>query len=118
MINDSPIFEPPNQEQLSRRADDLMHRTILVRAHGWNEYRHRWSHGEVLGTALALGDDEELQRCGETVDTALTRWAFTLWGIARSQSDTVAGLPATRAWFNTIRATIGDETTHRSRATR
>ncbi|SIM62228.1 hypothetical protein [Mycobacteroides abscessus] len=104
MIDDWSIFEPPDQEQLSRHADDLMHRASLVRSHGWAEYRHRWSCGEVLGTALALGDDIELQRCGETTDSALERWAYDLWGITGGQSDVVAGLQRTRAWFDSIRA--------------
>ncbi len=85
MIDDWSLFEPPDQDQLARHADDLIHRANLVRRHGWDEYRHLWSCGEVLGTALVLGDDAELQRCGETTISALERWAFDLWGITGGQ---------------------------------
>ncbi len=99
-----PIFGPPDKDQLARHASDLMHRANLVRRHGWDEYRHRWSCGEVLGTALVLNDDTELQRCGETTDSALERWAYDLWGITGGQSDANAGLQRTSAWSNSIRA--------------
>jgi hypothetical protein len=79
MNDDWSIFEPPDKEQLARHADDLIHRANLVRRHGWDDYRHRWSCGEVLGAALVLGDDDELERCGETTISALERWAFDLW---------------------------------------
>ncbi len=103
MSDDWSIFEPPDQDQLTRHGDDLIHRANLVRSHGWDEYRHRWSCGEVLGTALVLGDDTELQRGGETPDSALERWAYDLWGISGGQSDVAAGLQRTRAWFDSIR---------------
>lgn len=93
-------FDPPGQEQLARYADDLLHRADLVRRHGWDDYRHLWSLGEVLGTALVLRDDAALQRSGETNDSALQRCAFQLWGLSDGQSDTEAGLPRTRAWFD------------------
>ena len=97
------IFEPPDKDRLTRHADDLIHRANLVRRHGWDEYRHRWSCGEVLGTALVLDDDAEFQRCGETTTSALARWAFDLWGVTGGQADTDSGWPRTRAWFNSIR---------------
>jgi len=97
-------FEPPDQSQLARYADDLIHRANLVRRDGWDQYRHVWSRGEVLGAALVLSDDAELQRCGETTVSALERWAFSLWGIASGHSDVGAGLPRTRALFDSIRA--------------
>ncbi|PND56423.1 hypothetical protein CRM90_17655 [Mycobacterium sp. ENV421] len=100
----SSIFEPSDQDQATRHADDLMQRAALVRRDGWDQYRHLWSCGEVIGTALVLGDDAELQRCGETTRSALERWAFDLWGITDGQSDVDAGLPRTRAWFDSIRA--------------
>jgi hypothetical protein len=43
MSDDWPIFEPPDQDQLARRADDLRHRAALVRRYGWDQYRSRWS---------------------------------------------------------------------------
>lgn len=98
------IFEPPDQTQLARHADDLICRAALVRTDGWDQYRHLWSCGEVIGTALVLGDDAELQRSGETRISALERWAFDLWGITDGQADTDAGLSRTRAWFDSIRA--------------
>ena len=118
MNDDWPLIEPPSQDQLARHADDLMHRANLVLRHGWEEYRHLWSHGEVLGTALALRDDAELQRCGETTGSALDRWAFDLWGITEGQADTETGLPRTRAWFDSIRACIDVPSTHQPPTTR
>jgi hypothetical protein len=38
------------------------------------------------------------------VDSALSRWAFDLWGIIDGQADLDSGLPATRAWFDSVRA--------------
>lgn len=99
------IVEPPNRDQLARRADDLIRRGRLVRRDGWNGYRHRWSSGEVMGVALVLGDDAEIRRCGETRISVMERWAFHLWGLTGGQSDVEAGLPRTRAWFASIRAT-------------
>jgi hypothetical protein len=100
------IFAPPDKGQLARHADDLIHRANLVRRDGWDQYRHLWSCGEVIGTALILDDDAELQRCGETTISALERWAFDLWGITDSQADTDAGLPRTQARFGSLLADI------------
>ena len=118
MNDDWAIFEPPDQNQLARHADDLMHRANLVRRYGWDDYRHLWSRGEVIGTALVLGDSAELQRCGETTISALDRWAFDLWGITGGQADTDAGLPSTRAWFDSVRAGIDLPPTHLPPTTR
>jgi hypothetical protein len=112
------LFEPPDHDQLARRADDLMHRANLVLRHGWDEYRHLWSSGEVLGTALVLHDEAELRRFGETPVSVLDRWAYNLWGIAGGEADTDAGLPRTRAWFDSIRAGMGAPSTHQRPATR
>ncbi|MEB3062494.1 hypothetical protein [[Mycobacterium] zoologicum] len=103
MIDSLPLVEPPDRERLARRADDLRQRAALVRRCGWDQYRHRWSSGEVLGVALVLDDQAELHGRGETTDSALSTWAFTLWGIVCGESDTAAGLPFTRAWFDAIR---------------
>lgn len=100
----SSIFEPPDQDQLTWHANDLMQRANLIRRDGWDQYRHLWSRGEVIGTALVLDDDAELQRCGETMTSALERWAFDLWGITGGQSDVDGGLLRTCAWFDAIRA--------------
>ncbi|WP_407689699.1 hypothetical protein [Mycobacterium sp. HUMS_1102779] len=99
----SSIFEPPDQDQVARYADDLTRRANLVRRDRWDQYRHIWSRGEVLGTALVLRGDTELQRCGETTDSALERWAYDLWGITGGQFDVDTGLQRTRAWFDSIR---------------
>ncbi|MGN7779292.1 hypothetical protein ACTJJE_07205 [Mycolicibacterium sp. 22603] len=98
------IFEPPEPAQVARHADDLIRRAALVRRDGWDPYRHLWSCGEVIGTALVLSDDAELHRCGETMTSALERWAFDLWGITGGQSDVESGLLRTRTWFDSIRA--------------
>lgn len=104
MTDDWSIFDPPNPDELARHAEDLTHRANLVRTHGWDDYRHRWSCGEVLGTTLVLDDDSGVQRCCETTDSPLERWAYDLRGITGGQSDVDAGLQRTRAWFDSIRA--------------
>ncbi|WP_166906501.1 hypothetical protein [Mycobacterium sp. DL440] len=104
MNDDWSIFEPPDQDQLARHADDLILRSNLVRRDGWDHYLRVWSRGEVIGTALVLGDNAELQRCGETTTSSMERWAFELWGITGGQSDVDRGLQRTRAWFDSIRA--------------
>lgn len=111
-------FELPDHDQLARQADDLMHRANLALRHGWEEYRHLWSSGEVLGVALVLHDEAELRRCGETPVSALDRWAFSLWGITGGEADCDAGLPRTRAWFDSIRDRMGAPSTHQRPATR
>jgi hypothetical protein len=112
------LFEPPDHDQLAQRANDLMHRANLVVRHGWDEYRHLWSSGEVLGTALVLHDEAELRRFDETPVSVLDRWAYNLWGITGGQADTDAGLPRTRAWFDSIRDSMGAPSTHQRPATR
>jgi hypothetical protein len=111
-------FEPPSQDQLAQHADDLIYRANLVLKYGWDEYRHLWSGGEVLGAALVLHDDAQLQRSGETTLSAMERWAFDLWGITGAQADTNAGLPRTRAWFESVRAGIDRPLTHQPPAAR
>lgn len=111
-------FGPPDEDQLARHADDLTYRANLVLRHGWDEYRHVWSCGEVLGAALVLHDDEQLERSCETTLSALNRWAFHLWGITDGQADTDVGLPRTRAWFESVRADIDRPLTHQPDATR
>lgn len=77
----SSIFEPRDQHQVAQYAESLLRRANLVRRDGWQQYRHIWSCGEVIGTALLLGDNAELHHCGETTISALERWAFDLWGL-------------------------------------
>jgi hypothetical protein len=103
MSEDWSIFEPADHDQVTRLATDLTRRASLICSDGWDQYRHLWSCGEVLGTALILRDDAELQRSCETTISALERWAFELWGITGGQSDTDAEFPRTRAWFASIR---------------
>ena len=104
MSDDWPVFEPPDQDRLAQRADDLRHRAALVRRYGWEQYRSRWSTGEVLGVALVLDDQAELRRLDATTESASSAWAFTLWGIAGGEDDVAAGLPVTLAWFDALRA--------------
>ncbi|SIC06179.1 hypothetical protein [Mycobacteroides abscessus] len=96
-------FGPCDAERLAHRRADLLHRAALVTEFGWEQFRHQWSSGEVTGTALVLHDRNELIRCGETVASVLSRWAFDLWGIRGGREDADAGCPATRAWFDTAR---------------
>jgi hypothetical protein len=100
------ILEPPDKDQVAGHADGLIQRANLVRRDGWDQYRHVWSCGEVIGTARVPGDAAELQRCGETTISALARWAFDLWGVTDSQADTDAGLPRTQAWFDSLPSDI------------
>lgn len=112
MTNRGHLFELPGQDQLARQANDLIHRANLVRRYGFDEYRHIWSSGEILGTALVMHDEAELQRCSETQVSALDRWAYSLWGITAGGADSAAGLPRTRAWFDAIRAGMHAPSTH------
>jgi hypothetical protein len=100
------IFAPRSAAQLRHRKDDLLHRAGLVTEFGWDQFRHQWSPGEVLATALLLNDNVEITRWAETVDSALSRWAFDLWGLVAGQADLDSGLPATRAWFDSVRAEL------------
>jgi hypothetical protein len=100
------IFAPRSAAQLRHRKDDLLHRAGLVTEFGWDRFRHQWSTGEVLGTALVVNDEAEIERCTETVDSALSRWAFDLWGFVDGQADLDSGLPATRAWFDFVRTEL------------
>ncbi|GAB4946772.1 MULTISPECIES: hypothetical protein [Mycobacterium] len=110
MTNSEPgcagVFQPLDEAQLRQRTEDLLRRAALVAEFGWDQFRYQWSTGEVVGTALALDDCDELLRFDETVDSALARWACDLWGIADGQADMDAGCPTTRAWFNCIRAEL------------
>ena len=100
------IFPRRSPAQLRRRKDDLLQRAGLVAEFGWDQLRHQWSTGEVLGTALVLNDKAEIERWAETVDSALARWAFDLWGLVDGQADLDSGLPATRAWFDSVRTEL------------
>ena len=54
------IFAPRSAAQLRHRKDDLLHRAGLVTEFGWDRFRHQWSTGEVLATALVLNDKAEI----------------------------------------------------------
>lgn len=58
-----------------------------------------WSTGEVIGVAVLLGEQGELTALGETVLSALERWAFDLWGLNGGQADVDNACEATRQWF-------------------
>lgn len=107
------VFGPLNKQRQQQRSAELLHRAALVTEYGWGQFRHQWSTGEVVGTALVLHDRAELIRHGETVDSALGRWAFDLWGIRGGQSDLDSGCPATRTWFDSLRAMHARNTTDR-----
>jgi hypothetical protein len=100
------MFAPRSAAQLRHRKDDLLYRAGLVIEFGWDRFRHQWSTGEVLATALVLNDNAEIARWAEPVDSALSRWAFDLWGLVEGQADLDSGLPATRAWFGSVRAEL------------
>jgi hypothetical protein len=100
------MFAPRSAAQLRHRKDDLLHRAGLVTEFGWDRFRHQWSTGEVLATALLLNDKAEIAAWAETMDSALSRWAFDLWGLVDGQADLDSGLPATRAWFDSVRAEL------------
>ncbi len=99
-------FTAPDHDRLAQLEDDLLDRANLVLKQGWEEFRHVWSNGEVLGTALVLRDETQLWRFGETTESALQRWAFDLWGLIDGQTDAEAGSPRTRAWFDAVSAAV------------
>ncbi|GAB4947844.1 hypothetical protein MAHJHV49_41470 [Mycobacterium avium subsp. hominissuis] len=103
------VFGPLEDVQLRRRRQDLLRRAALIVEFGWNPFRYQWSVGEVLGTALVLDDCDELLRFDETVHSALSRWAFDLWGIGGGQADVDTGCLRTRAWFECIHAELADK---------
>jgi hypothetical protein len=104
------MFPRCTASQLRRRKEDLLQRAGLVTEFGWDQFRHQWSTGEVLATALVLDDKAEIARWTETVDSALSRWAFDLWGLVDGQADLDSGLPATRGWFDSVRAELPVDT--------
>ncbi len=108
------IFPRRSAAQLRHRKDDLFYRAGLVTEFGWDQLRYQWSTGEVLATALVLNDEAEIERWVESVDSVLSRWVFDLWGLVDGQADLDSGLPATRAWFESVRTELpGDITVNR-----
>lgn len=103
------MFGPLDDERLYGRKEDLLRRATLVTEFGWDQFRYQWSSGEVLGTALVLHDRDEILRWSETIDSALSRWAFDLWGIDGGQTDMDAGCPTTLAWFDSIRIELASK---------
>lgn len=96
---------PADDDRLRRRVDLLLRAAAVVRW-GWDDYRYRWSTGEVVAVAALLGDDDILSDMGETLQTAYRRWAYDLWGMADAQADEAVELWATRKWFNETAADI------------
>ncbi|AAS03168.1 hypothetical protein PICSAR240_00699 [Mycobacterium avium subsp. paratuberculosis] len=95
----SHFFAGPTDDDRARLRADLLARAGQVRATGWEPYHGLWSTGEVIGVALLLGDHAELAALGETVQSALERWAFDLWGLDGGQADVDDGCEETREWF-------------------
>jgi hypothetical protein len=76
----------------------------MLMANQWSHHpgrRHQgvWSTGEVIGVAVLLGSHGELAAFGESLQSALSRWAFDLWGLDGGQADVDTGCEATRQWF-------------------
>ncbi|MGW5924241.1 hypothetical protein ACWFPY_35055 [Nocardia fluminea] len=69
------------------------------RADGWDDYLYTWSTGEVLGVALLLDDQAVLNKLDETRGSALSRYAYDLFGMHAARADVEAGSPTTAAWF-------------------
>ena len=49
-----PCSSHPTRIRSRGMQQILIHRANLVRRDGWDQYRHLWSCGEVIGTALVL----------------------------------------------------------------
>ena len=94
------FFPRPSDDDRLRRRADLLLRAASVRRWGWDDYRYQWSTGEVVAVAALLGDDDVLSDMGETLQTAYSRWAYDLWGMADAQLDEVVDFLATRMWFS------------------
>jgi hypothetical protein len=95
----SHLLAGPTDGDRTRLRAELLARAALVRANGWESYRGIWSTGEVVGVAVVLADHAELAALGETEQSAMERWAFDLWGLARGQADVVNACEDTRQWF-------------------
>lgn len=92
------VAGPTDEDRVQLRAD-LLSRARQVRTSGWEPYRGIWSSGEVVGVAALLGEHNELAALGETVQSALERWAFDLLGLDGGQADVDNGCEGTRGWF-------------------
>lgn len=101
----SHFFAGPTDDDRARLRADLLARAGQVRATGWEPYHGLWSTGEVIGVALLLGDHAELAALGETVQSALERWAFDLWGLDGGQADVDDGCEETRECGSWMRHT-------------
>ena len=98
------MFEGMDAQQLQRRRDDLLAMATAVAKQGWDDYRNVWSTGEVAGVAVLLGDMNELARQGETMASALGRWAFDLWGLRAGEVEVNSGCPRTGQFFDSLGA--------------
>lgn len=100
----SHIFTGLPDDLLEHRRDDLVARCKAVRAHGWDDYRHVWSTGEVVAVAYLLDSRDILVEMDEDDTTVLRRWAYDLWGISGGKADELGELARTRKWFMQTRS--------------
>ncbi|MFC6011224.1 hypothetical protein [Nocardia lasii] len=96
----------PTDTDRAALREDLLTRARAVRADGWADHRTEWSPGQIAVVAYVLGDTAVLTELDETEGTVLTRYAADLFGFTKSRKDIEAGLPATQAWFTTIRTAL------------
>lgn len=101
------LTRQPSDAERQHRANDLIGRARLVRAHGWDAYRYAWSTGEVAGVALVLDDADVLSGVAENEAAALGTWAANLWGIAGGEVDGENGYERTRCWLSELRVALG-----------
>ncbi|MFC4375202.1 hypothetical protein ACFO5K_13970 [Nocardia halotolerans] len=100
--------KPRHPTDADREAlrEDLLARARAVRDDGWAGYRTEWPAGQVAVVAYVLGDTEVLAELAETESTVLSRYAADLFGFTKGRKDNEAGLVATQAWFDTVRAAL------------
>ena len=96
------FWHGPGDAGRYRRADEIVHRAVLVRRDGWDEYRYTWSAGEVAAVAYVLQSFPLLAEIGETSESVVSRWAFDLYGMTGGEEERTAGFPMTRAFFAAI----------------
>lgn len=100
------LTRQPSDAERQHRANDLIGRARLVRAHGWDAYRYTWSTGEVAGVAMILDDNAILHDVAEDESAALSTWSANLWGIAGGEADSENGYERTRCWLSELRVAL------------